>query len=177
MFLEGRTEFSELTMALAEENNRLAYIAVGSNMGDSELILASAIPRLQALSATPLVTSRWIRTRPVNCPLGSPEFLNGAVVIQPYPGETAETLLAKLQALEIEFGRKPKEVMNEPRPIDLDIIAFGAERRESPKLTLPHPRAAEREFVLAPLAEIAPDLQFPGQNETVVQLLEKLRNR
>jgi 2-amino-4-hydroxy-6-hydroxymethyldihydropteridine diphosphokinase len=84
-------------------------------------------------------------------------------------------LLAKLQALEVEFGRKPKEVINEPRPLDLDIIAFGAERRDSPKLTLPHPRAPEREFVLAPLAEIAPDLQLPGHNETVVQLLEKLR--
>ena len=162
-------------MSLAEENNRLAYIAIGSNMGDSELTLASALPRLQALSATPLVASRWIRSKPVNCPPGSPDFLNGAIAIQPYPGETAETLLAKLQAIEVEFGRKPKSVMNEPRPLDLDLIGFGAERRNSEKLTLPHPRAAEREFVLAPLAEIAPDLRLPGFEETVVQLLEKLR--
>jgi 2-amino-4-hydroxy-6-hydroxymethyldihydropteridine diphosphokinase len=162
-------------MSLAEENNRLAYVAVGSNMGDSELTLASALPRLQALSTTPLVASRWIRSKPVNCPPGSPDFLNGAVVIQPYPGETPETLLAKLQALEVEFGRKPKTVMNEPRPLDLDLISFGAERRNSEKLTLPHPRAEEREFVLAPLAEIAPELKLPGFDETVVQLLAKLR--
>jgi len=162
-------------MALADENNRLAYIAVGSNMGESELTLASAMPRLQALSTTPLMASRWIRTRPVNCPPGSRDFLNGAVAIRPYPGETPESLLAKLQALEVEFGRTPKTVMNEARPLDLDLIAFGAERRDTPKLTLPHPRAAEREFVLAPLAEIAPDLTLPGINETVVQLLERVR--
>jgi 2-amino-4-hydroxy-6-hydroxymethyldihydropteridine diphosphokinase len=162
-------------MSLAEENNRLAYIAVGSNLGDSESILASVIPRLQALSTTPLVASRWIRTKPVACPPGSPDFLNGAVAIHPYPGETPESLLGKLQALEKEFGRTPKMEMNEARPLDLDLIAFGSERRDTSKLVLPHPRAAQREFVLAPLAEIAPDLRLPGYNETVVQLLEKLR--
>jgi 2-amino-4-hydroxy-6-hydroxymethyldihydropteridine diphosphokinase len=162
-------------MDLAEGNNRLAYIAVGSNMGDSELILASVMPRLQGLSTLPLVASRLIRTKPVGCPPGSPDFLNGAVMIQPFPGETAETLLGKLKAIEVEFGRKPKTVLNEARPLDLDLIAFGAERRDSSKLTLPHPRAAQREFVLAPLAEIAPDLKLPGYDETVVQLLEKLR--
>jgi 2-amino-4-hydroxy-6-hydroxymethyldihydropteridine diphosphokinase len=162
-------------MALAEENSWLAYIAVGSNMGESELTLASAMPRLQAFSTTPLMASRWIRTKPVNCPPGSPDFLNGAVAIKPWPGETPESLLEKLQALEVEFGRTAKTVMNEPRPLDLDLITFGSERRNSPRLTLPHPRAAEREFVLVPLAEIAPDLLLPGAKETVVQLLERVR--
>jgi 2-amino-4-hydroxy-6-hydroxymethyldihydropteridine diphosphokinase len=66
--------------------------------------------------------------------------------------------------------------MNEPRPLDLDLISFGPERRETPRLTLPHPRAAEREFVLVPLAEIAPELRLPGYDQSVVQLLEKIRN-
>lgn len=162
-------------MALAEENNRLAYIALGSNQGESELIFASVIPRLQALSITPIVASRWLRTRPVGCPPGSPDFLNGVVAIRPFPGETPESLLPKLQALEKEFGRQPKKEMNEPRPLDLDLITFGPEQRNDSKLTLPHPRAAEREFVLQPLAEIAPDLQLPGLDQTVVELLAKCR--
>jgi 2-amino-4-hydroxy-6-hydroxymethyldihydropteridine diphosphokinase len=162
-------------MALADENSRLAYVALGSNMGESEMILASVAPRLQAFSTTPIVASRWIRTRPVDCPRGSPDFLNGVVELRPQPGETPESLLEKLQALEVEFGRAPKVEMNEPRPLDLDIIMFGSDRRDSPKLTLPHPRAAEREFVLKPLAEIAPDLVLPGQELNVVQLLERLR--
>lgn len=162
-------------MALADENSRLAYIALGSNLGDSELILASVVPRLQALSTTPVMASRWIRTRPVNCPVGSPDFLNGVVAIRPMPGETPESLLGKLQGLETEFGRAPKKELNEPRPLDLDLIMFGSEQRATEKLTLPHPRAAEREFVLQPLAEIAPDLVFPGQDRNVVQLLESLK--
>jgi 2-amino-4-hydroxy-6-hydroxymethyldihydropteridine diphosphokinase len=162
-------------MPLAEENNRLAYIALGSNLGDSELIMASVVPRLQALSTTPVVASRWVRSKPVDCPPGSPDFLNGVVAIQPFPGETPESLLGKLQALEIEFGRTPKKVMNEARPLDLDLITFGSERRDTEKLKLPHPRAAQREFVLQPLAEIAPDLHMPGYNETVIELLAKFR--
>ena len=163
-------------MALAEENNRLAYIALGSNLGDSEMILASVLPHLEALSTTPLTKSRWMRTRPVNCPRGSPDFLNGVVAIRPHRGETPESLLAKLQALETEFGRTPKKELNEPRPLDLDLITFGPERRDTSRLTLPHPRAAEREFVLSPLAEIAPDLILPGQTANVVELLEKLKS-
>lgn len=163
-------------MALAEENSRLAYIALGANLGDAELTFASVVPRLQALSTSPVVASRWMRTKPVNCPPGSPDFLNGVVAIRPFPGETPESLLQKLQELEREFGRQAKKELNEPRPLDLDIIAFGPERRDSPRLTLPHPRAAERVFVLRPLAEIAPDLILPGQEENVIQLLARLHD-
>jgi 2-amino-4-hydroxy-6-hydroxymethyldihydropteridine diphosphokinase len=76
--------------------------------------------------------------------------------------------------MEKAFGRKPKQVLNEPRPLDLDLIAFGAERRNTPELTLPHPRAHRRRFVLAPLAEIVPDLVLPGQTSTVRELLAGL---
>lgn len=161
-------------MALADENSRLAYIALGANLGDPELTFACVVPRLQSYSTTPVVASRWMRSKPVNCPPGSPDFLNGVVAIRPFPGETPETLLEKLQALEVEFGRATKKEANESRPLDLDLIAFGNQQRESPQLTLPHPRAAQREFVLRPLAEIAPDFVLPGQKMNVVELLGKL---
>jgi len=70
-------------------------------------------------------------------------------------------LLQKLRALEKEFGRTSKKVLNEPRSLDLDLIAFGTETRNSPELILPHPRAHLRRFVLQPLGEIAPDFILP----------------
>jgi 2-amino-4-hydroxy-6-hydroxymethyldihydropteridine diphosphokinase len=76
--------------------------------------------------------------------------------------------------LEKEFGRTPKKVLNEPRPLDLDLIMFGNEIRAAPELTLPHPRAHLRRFVLEPLAELAPDLLLPGQQKTVRALLSEL---
>src|ERR1019366_660827 len=104
----------------------------------------------------------------------SPVFVNAVVALLSGQGETPETLLAKLQALEKEFGRRPKVVLNEPRPLDLDLIAFGNERRVTRELTLPHPRAHERRFVLQPLSEIAPDLILPGQTKSVEELLRRL---
>ena len=67
-----------------------------------------------------------------------------------------EAVLASLQEIEREFGRKPKKVLNEPRLLDLDLIAFASETRAGKELTLPHPRAHERRFVLQPLSEVAP---------------------
>ena len=130
--------------------------------------------RLQKLSDQPLLKSSLWQTTPVDCPPGSPLFVNAVVSLWPHPGETPETLLAKLQALEADFGRQPKQTLNEPRPLDLDLIAFGSETRATPELTLPHPRAHARRFVLEPLAEIAPDLVLAGQTRTVRELLECL---
>jgi len=90
--------------------------------------------------------------------------------------ETPETLLDTLQAIERAFGRRPKAVLNEPRPLDLDLIAFGEETRATPRLVLPHPRACRRRFVLEPLAEVAPDLVLPGQKLAVRDLLACLRS-
>ena len=127
--------------------------------------------RLQELSDQPLLRSTLWETEPVDCPPGSPKFINAMIGLVPRQGETPESLLGKLQKLEQKFGRKPKQVLNEPRPLDLDLIAFGGETRHTPELTLPHPRATQRRFVLGPLADIAPDLILPGQDETVAQLL------
>jgi 2-amino-4-hydroxy-6-hydroxymethyldihydropteridine diphosphokinase len=155
-------------------NAEVAIIALGSNVGDSPSILRRAMDRLTELSAKPLVKSSLWQTTPVDCPPGSPPFVNAVAALTPLAGETPESLLTKLLALEKEFGRKPKQVLNEPRRLDLDLITFGSETRLTPALTLPHPRAVERRFVLQPLSEIAPDLLLPNQNKSVVQLLAKL---
>ncbi len=129
---------------------------------------------LAGLSEQPLLRSSLWQTAPVDCPPGSSPFVNAVVGLVPREGETPESLLARLREQEKEFGRGPKRVLNEPRPLDLDLIAFADETRATKELTLPHPRAHQRRFVLQPLSEIAPDLVLPGQTKTVAQLLRAL---
>jgi len=152
----------------------LAIIAIGSNLGDSHHIISQIIPRLQSFSDQPLLKSSLWQTAPVDCPPGSPLFVNAVVALLPRELETPELLLTALQSLEKEFGRRPKKILNEARTLDLDLIAFGTETRAIVSLTLPHPRAHERRFVLQPLSEIAPDLVLPGQSKTVARLLAGL---
>lgn len=160
--------------ALRTPHSALVFVALGSNLGDARQNILRAMARLQEISDTPLLESSLIETAPVDCPPGSPNFVNAVVGLMPRAGETPESLLEKLRSLEKEFGRQPKKVSNESRPLDLDLIAFGSERRNSPDLTLPHPRAHLRRFVLQPLAEIAPHFVLPGQTKTVAQLLATL---
>jgi 2-amino-4-hydroxy-6-hydroxymethyldihydropteridine diphosphokinase len=152
----------------------MGVVALGSNLGDSQRNLLRAVQELQVLSDHLLLVSSLWQTTPVDCPPGSPAFVNAVVGLVPREGENPESLLAKLRALEKEFGRRPKEVLNEPRLLDLDLIAFGNETRATKELTLPHPRAHERRFVLQPLNEIAPDLILPGQSKSVTELLQRL---
>jgi DNA-3-methyladenine glycosylase len=152
----------------------IAIIALGSNLGDAVRNILQAMDRLQQLATAPLLRSALWQTAPVDCPPGSSPFVNAVVGLRPDPGETPESLLKKLQALERALGRQPKKVQNEPRPIDLDLIAFGGQMRHSDDLMLPHPRAHQRRFVLEPLSEIAPDLVLPGQTQTVRELLQNL---
>jgi len=151
----------------------VAYVALGSNRNGRENV-SRAIDRLSKLSDIPFHSSSLWETTPVDCPPGSPNFVNAVVALIPKSGETPESLLKKLQALEKEFGRLPKKVLNEPRPLDLDLIAFGDERRNGPELVLPHPRAHKRRFVLEPLTHVARNFILPGQKKTVVQLLDHL---
>ena len=152
----------------------LSYIALGSNLGNSRRIILEAMARLQKLSDRPILKSSLWQTTPVDCPPNSPLFVNAVVGFAPQKNETPESLLQKLRALEKEFGRPPKKALNEPRALDLDLIAFGAETRNSPELTLPHPRAHLRRFVLQPLSEIAPVFILSGQSKTISQLLAGL---
>jgi 2-amino-4-hydroxy-6-hydroxymethyldihydropteridine diphosphokinase len=160
--------------SLESKVRKLAIVALGSNLGDPRRKVLQAMERLQDLAEGPILKSSLWQSTPVDCPPGSPIFLNAVVGLMPRTGETPESLLLKLQTLEREFGRRPKKVMNEPRPLDLDLIAFGGEIRTTKGLTLPHPRAPMRRFVLEPLNEIAPELVLPGQSQSVAQLLERL---
>ena len=154
--------------------SELVVIALGSNLGDSPSNVLRAMDRLAVFTDRPLLRSSLWETSPVDCPPGSPAFINAVVGLRPRPNESPETLLPELQALEREFGRTAKKLLNEPRPLDLDLIAFGSETRRLPELTLPHPRAHLRRLVLQPMSEIAPDLVLPGQDKTVSQLLAVL---
>ncbi|MFO1501914.1 MAG: 2-amino-4-hydroxy-6-hydroxymethyldihydropteridine diphosphokinase [Verrucomicrobiota bacterium] len=151
------------------------FVALGSNLGDSGAIVRQAMDRLQIVSVAPIVRSSLWRSDPIDCPPGSPAFINAAIELQPRPDFTPETFLVVLQQLERESGRVPKKVLNEARRLDLDLIAWGSTVVRTERLTLPHPRAHERRFVLEPLAEIAPGLVLPGQTKDVAQLAEELR--
>ncbi|MGB9603217.1 MAG: 2-amino-4-hydroxy-6-hydroxymethyldihydropteridine diphosphokinase [Limisphaerales bacterium] len=154
--------------------SKIAFISIGSNLGNPKDNVLKAIETLNSYSRQPpLISSLW-KTEPLDCPPNSPSFVNAVVGIYPYIGETPEDILEKLLSLEKSFGRQPKKILNEPRPIDLDLITFGYETRITDKLVLPHPRATTRAFVLAPLNEIAPDFIFPKQQKTVSQLLKEL---
>jgi len=182
-------------MSLLTSAATKAIIALGSNLGNSREAILEAMVRLQAFSDKPVLKSSLWQTSPVDCPPDSPKFVNAVAAVEPRADETPESLLVKLQSLEKEFGRQAKKILNEPRPLDLDLIAFGTEtragvvaalvkardrrfhkRRHESELTLPHPRAHLRRFVLEPLAEIAPDFVLAGQRKTVRQLLKELGN-
>ena len=161
-------------MSLLTSAATKAIIALGSNLGNSRETILDAMARLQDFSVEPILKSSLWQTSPVDCPPGSPVFVNAIVGLVPRAGETPESLLKKMRGLETAFGRAPKTVLNEARPLDLDLIAFGHEVRLSPELILPHPRAHLRRFVLQPLSEIAPDLVLPGQGKAVTELLAEL---
>lgn len=151
-----------------------AVVALGANLGDPTATIRAAFARLDALAAEPVRRSSLWRSTPVDCPPGSPLFVNAVALLTPRDGETPESLLAKFQQIEREFGRQPKLVLNEARPLDLDLIAWGNEARATPFLVLPHPRAHLRRFVIEPLAELAPQLILPGQARPVGELLAEL---
>lgn len=154
--------------------NGLAIVALGSNLGDARQSILRALARLQTFSDAPVRRSSLWETSPVDCPPGSPMFLNAIAAFVPRAGETPFSLLAALQSIEREIGRQPKKLRNEPRVIDLDLIAFGETTLATPELFLPHPRARARRFVLEPLVEIEPDFVFPGQTQSAAELLRAL---
>jgi 2-amino-4-hydroxy-6-hydroxymethyldihydropteridine diphosphokinase len=152
----------------------MVLIGLGSNRGDSAAIVATAMVRLERFAAADVRHSSLWRTSPVDCPLDSDPFINAAVAFQPHPELTPETLLAALKGLEAEFGRVAATVRNAPRELDLDLLLFHQEIRDRPDFTLPHPRAVDRRFVLAPAAEVLPDAVWPGTDFTIRELLAAL---
>jgi 2-amino-4-hydroxy-6-hydroxymethyldihydropteridine diphosphokinase len=153
------------------------FVALGSNLGNSPQLLENAFDRLQLLSTAPLLRSSLWRSAPLDCPPGSPDFVNAVAALLPAGHQSPQTFLVKLQELEKEFGRLPKKELNEARPLDLDIILWNDVICQTPNLTIPHPRARERRFVMEPLAEIAPKLRWPGDSKKIVEICRDLRSR
>ena len=137
-----------------------AYIGVGSNLEDPRMQVLEAIERLRKLPHTRLVlASRLYCSRPFG-KADQPDFVNAAAGL--LTQLDAMALYQNLHAIEVVMGRPERHERWGPRVIDLDLLTYARERRSDPALTLPHPGIVGRNFVLYPLAEIAPDLQLPG---------------
>jgi 2-amino-4-hydroxy-6-hydroxymethyldihydropteridine diphosphokinase len=148
----------------------LAAIGLGSNLGDRQAHLAFACDRLATILANLRVSSTY-DTVPVDVPDAQPAFLNAAAI-----GETtlsAHDLLDALLEIERARGRR-RPFRGAARTLDLDLLLFGGVILDEPALTVPHPRFRDRRFVLAPLAEIAPDLRDPVTSMTMAELLARL---
>jgi 2-amino-4-hydroxy-6-hydroxymethyldihydropteridine diphosphokinase len=148
-----------------------AYIALGSNLGAREETLAVARDRLERLGRVEVCSSLY-ETEPVGFH-DQPAFLNAVVALETNLEPLA--LLQGLLAIERELGRdRSQGVPNGPRTLDLDLLLMRDTVMAGEELTLPHPALVRRRFVLAPLAEIAPQLRHPQRNQTIVELLALL---
>ena len=140
------------------------YLGLGANLGRPREQLARAVA---ALAGTPGIAfagvSSLYRTRPIGGPR-QPDYLNAVLALD--TGWRPGALLARGLALESQAGRLRSGKRGEPRPLDIDLLLYGRERIDAPNLRLPHPRMRTRAFVLAPLAELAPDLWLPPNGPT-----------
>ncbi|MCZ8044182.1 MAG: 2-amino-4-hydroxy-6-hydroxymethyldihydropteridine diphosphokinase [Beijerinckiaceae bacterium] len=144
-----------------------AALGLGGNLGDPVAAFATVLRRLATHQAVSLVRpSSVYRTAPWG-KLDQPEFLNMAVLVE--TGLSARALLDLCLSLEREGGRERRERWG-PRTLDIDILTYGGQTIDEPGLQVPHPRIAERAFVLAPLAEIAPGMMIGGRS--VADLVE-----
>ena len=154
---------------------RTAYIALGSNLasraGPPEATLTAAASSIASLGRL-VSRSSLYSTRPVGF-AEQPRFLNAVLAVD--TELEPQAVLAKLLGIEQEYGRdRAAGIPNGPRTLDLDILLLGDLEISRPGLEIPHPRLAERAFVLIPLHEIAPEIIVPSHGKTVAQLLETL---
>jgi len=150
----------------------LAYVGLGSNLGDRRELIREALKRMGRIDGVRVrKRSRIIETEPVGV-TGQPRYLNAVAEVEtrlePAP------FLRKLRAVERSLGRVRHERWG-PRTIDLDLLLWGDRSVTSRSLTVPHPRMAERRFVLGPLAELCPGRRVPGTGRTVRGLLQAVK--
>jgi 2-amino-4-hydroxy-6-hydroxymethyldihydropteridine diphosphokinase len=137
-----------------------AYVGIGSNLGDSRERVARAVASLGGLPQTRLVASSGLYATTAFGPVEQGDFVNAAAgLVTRLP---LDAFFDALRALEASLGRSPPRQRWGPREIDLDLLVFGRATRADEHLTLPHPGIAERDFVLFPLRDLAPDLEVPG---------------
>ena len=144
-----------------------AFIGLGSNLGDREAALRGA---LELLGEDVVAVSSFRETEPVGY-LDQPAFLNAAAALE--TGLEPRALLERLLGVERELGRTREGPRHGPRTIDLDLLVYDDRVIDEPGLVVPHPRLAERRFVLEPLAELDPVLVVPGRGR-VADLLSRL---
>lgn len=153
---------------------KTVYLSLGSNVGDREEMLQSAIDRLQAPDLRIKRISSVYETEPVDFK-DQRAFLN--LVVEAETDLFPMVLLARLQKLEVQLGRKHSGPPKGPRTIDIDMLLYGRFTIHSAQLEIPHPRMHERRFVLAPLLELAPDLRHPALRRSIRDLLEGIEGQ
>lgn len=144
-------------------------------MGDSVALLEKAATMVEALPETkPLARSSLYETEAVDVPpqFADTKFLNSVVAVE--TSLSPEAFSDAVHGIETALGRVRSGIRHEPRTIDIDIVAFGPILSAEPALTLPHPEAARRRFVMEPLAEILPDFVLPGQTRTAAEIAAAL---
>jgi 2-amino-4-hydroxy-6-hydroxymethyldihydropteridine diphosphokinase len=149
--------------------HKIVYLSLGSNLGDREANLRTAIEKLKAIGEVVAVSS-FYETEPVEV-TAQPWFLNCAVKFD--TEKMPRQLISSILAIEQSMGRQRK-LQKGPRTVDIDILFFGSSIIDIPSLTVPHPHLHERRFVLEPLAEIAPDLRHPIFKRTIRELRDAL---
>jgi len=150
-------------------------ISLGSNLGDRLAHLRAArghivaLPGVREVACSPVYETEPVQVRPEH---RDKPYLNAVMIVEapPAPGVLADAL----HGIEAALGRVRSADRNAPRPIDLDVLYAGDRTSAAPALTLPHPRWAERRFVVQPLADVRPALRLPGHPETVAGLLLSL---
>ncbi len=150
-----------------------AFIGIGSNLGDRQAQCIHAVAMLGQLPDTALIrTAPLIETDPEDNAEGG-SFLNGVAEIA--TGLPADELLRGLQSIEAALGRPSPHPRGQARTMDLDLLLYGQAVIQTPNLTVPHPRLAERRFVLEPLAAIAPEARHPSLGLSAADLLHQLK--
>jgi 2-amino-4-hydroxy-6-hydroxymethyldihydropteridine diphosphokinase len=142
-----------------QRTRRKGYLGLGSNIGDREGHLRTAVEMLSERGVEVEATSSTYETEPVGEVLDQPDFLNAAVRIS--TELEPEQLLEVCKAIEVEQGRMLAASRHSPRPLDIDLLMLGDLELSTERLTLPHPEVTSRRFVLAPLLELDPELTLP----------------
>lgn len=155
---------------------KICYIGLGSNLGDRRKNIEKVLELIKTIPSVKIVkSSSFFETQPQGCPPASPDFLNSALKIK--TSLSAPALLERLQDIEHRLGRKRTKERNAPRGIDLDILLYGRQKINRPRLIIPHPRLKERPFVLKPLKEIDPGLiRSLAAEISVVSKISRMRS-